>query len=161
MTIADRYAPLIKRLNEMVDRFNVFLAQEARFQPVDPEDAQTFSDVAGVAWDDHRWPSKDTVGVYLLCGSLGAGERFAAYVGKASQKEIGYRLWHHLHPQRPSEKFFVPKSWDDPFPLEVILAISVAEDAPAGLASALEEFILQHGIDGVEFFNSTGNRSKA
>lgn len=161
MTTAEKYAGVIFRMNEVIARFNSFLTPTAHFRPVNPEDDETFSDVAGISWDDHRWPSKDTFGVYLLFGSLGSGERFAVYVGKASQKVIGHRIWHHLHPQRPSGTFFVPKSWNDPFPLEMILAIPVAADAPAGLASALEEFILQHGIEGVEFSNSTGNRTKA
>ncbi len=157
MTTADRFAGLISQINAHVDVFNRVLAPEHQLKRISPDDPETYSDSMGLPWGEQRWPSKDNAGVYVICGSHEQDPtRLAAYVGKASLKNIGNRLWSHLTQYRPTGVYRLggPTSG---FIVEALLAIPIHTPTPRSMSSALEEHIITGRLVDVSLINTVGN----
>lgn len=159
MTI-ERYSSLIHQLNTHIDSFNGFLAEGHKLKKIAAEDPSTFSEILEQPWAEQHWPSKDDAGVYVLCGRHETDiSRVGAYVGKASLKNIGYRLWSHLTRYRKTGIYKFGGDSSESFIVEAILAVPITAPTTRAIASALEEHILVSGLQGIQLFNTVGRRA--
>jgi len=161
-----RYADLIGQINKHIGEFNAFLSDKYRLTIIDPENPATYSNhIQGMPWGQQKYPAcQNTPGVYILCGpSEQDPARLSAYVGKAScSRFIGHRLWSHLHASYLAAKrqgvafqgVYRYGRHPNSFLIEVILAVSTP--TPPSMAAALEEYIINAGLPGVQLFNANG-----
>ncbi len=157
MTTTERYSDLIRQINAHVASFNAILDDAHKLKTISPDDPATYSDVVGRGWGDQRWPSKDNAGVYVLCGRHEHDPtHLVAYVGKASLKNIGNRLWSHLTQHRTTGVYRLGGPTGN-FLLEALLAVPIHTPTPRSLASALEEHVIVGGLTNVSLLNTVGN----
>ncbi|WP_148663915.1 hypothetical protein [Kushneria konosiri] len=154
--IKNRYENIIKEINLHLANFNQHLKEPFELSPIDIENPANFSIIWNCKWADQHWPSKDSPGVYVLCGrSPEPPGQPGIYIGKASSQNIGYRIWNHLIPYR---KEGIYKLGNHKFLLEAILAIPVNGPLPRYFASALEEYLIDKKCSGATVVNTVGNR---
>lgn len=152
------FEPVVRALNTRIHEFNQQLFGHG-FTPITRHDPNSYTNNLHKPWGaEQTWPNKDNYGVYaLLYCSIDDPRELHVYLGKASQKEIGHRLYKHLTPYRTSASYVRNCG-------TIELKAIVATVAPTGqpyMASALEEFILGRGLDNVKLLNSVGTRCKA
>ena len=155
MNIEERYADVIQQLNAHIASFNMALESGYRIRGISTSDLTTYSVVANRGWDDQVWPSKDYAGVYVFCG-CDPSNRVAVYIGKASLKNIGHRIWSHLDRYRGDGVYKVG-GIGSPYVLELILSVPMLAPTPRAMACALEEHIICGGLRDVTVVNTVGN----
>lgn len=155
--VAGRYADIIRAINDGIDSFNAFIAPSYVFSPISTNDPQTYTDSLDEEWGFQGWPSKDHFGVYVLCCESEKDGRVGVYIGKASLKVMGHRIYHHLNPHRASGRYIRVHNGET-FLIEAILASPVKDNMARCLASALEEHIIARGISNAVLLNTVGAR---
>lgn len=161
MTIPEKYADVIDQLNAHIQVFNTFLAPGHQLIGISADDPATFADIANRRATGDLWPSKDRVGVYVLCGCHEVdASRLGVYIGKASvgSKRIGHRLWSHLTRFRAGEHYRMAGRSKEPFILEALLAIPVGTTTSPSIAAALEEHLIAKGLAGISMINTVGKK---
>ena len=124
--VVERYAPVVFAVNERITEFNRFLAPECAFPLISANNSATYSDAMENEWGLQDWPSKELPGVYMFCCRLeGEEDGLALYIGKASMREMGFRMYHHLHPHRANKVYRRHFRGKD-FVVEAMLATPVA-----------------------------------
>ena len=157
--VVARYASVIASLNARIQEFNAFLAPSKSFDIIAPGNPTTYSDTLENEWGKQGWPSKDLPGVYAFCCRLESDDsKLALYIGKASMREMGHRMYQHLRPHRDSG-IYRRQFQDQSYVVDAMLATPVSEKGAGCLASALEEFLIAGGVPGVPLMNSIGLRS--
>ena len=152
------FAPVIRSFNTRIDEFNQQLSGPG-FMPVTRRDTSSYTNNLQRPWGaEQTWPRKDDYGVYALlyCGVDDASVMHA-YVGKASQKQIGHRLYNHLTPYRYANSYVRHCGTME---LKAIVATAAPADRPY-MAAALEEFLLARGLPDTTLLNTVGKRIKA
>ncbi len=159
-SVIERYAGVISSLNARITEFNGFLASRYAFRLIAPEDPATYTDSMENEWGLQGWPSKDLPGIYAFCCRLESDEsQIALYIGKASMREMGHRMYHHLNPHR-SNGIYRRHFQGMDYVVEAILASPVIEKDAGCLASSLEEFLIAGGVPGVPLMNAIGLRGR-
>lgn len=154
--LSKKYFPIISQINEGIATFNQYVNTDVQFKAVDVNDANSYFEDFDKPWGEQFWPSKGSHGVYVLCGQHESKpDVLGAYIGKASHIVMGHRMYSHLHPHRNSEHY-IRKSHDGAFQFEVMLGIPVTDSDARCLASALEELLIQRGIERIRLLNHVG-----
>ncbi len=139
----DKYKAAIDEINSGVVEFNHLLAENQRFKEISFDEPASYSDDIHEMWGGDSWPSKDRPGVYILCGYHEKNQDIIGlYIGKASNQNIGHRIYTHFHPQRKIGRFTKKSSNGEVFIIEAICAIAINDKQKSCLASALEEFLI-------------------
>jgi hypothetical protein len=158
VVILQKYESIFSEINIEIEKFNTLLAEECRISPLNASDSESCSVIANIPWDDQVWPHKDFPGVYILCAYHQSDtSRLGAYIGKASLKYIGHRLWAHLNPHRTTNIYRMNDLSGEPFIIEAIVAIGLRNPRMRVLASSLEESIIAGVREHVHLLNGTGN----
>lgn len=158
MKTLNEFSHVIDELNTGIICFNSFLSQNNQLKQICMTDPDTYTDAMDKPWGKQRWPSKDSYGVYFLLGkSEGENTRIGVYVGKASLKQMGHRMWSHLKPYRDTGVY--KKAYrNEQFIIEAMCAVPMPSDNMGCLASALEEFLITRGLTTANLLNSVGRR---
>ncbi|MGI8437433.1 MAG: hypothetical protein ACR2NX_11105 [Chthoniobacterales bacterium] len=156
-TVIDKYSPLTSAVNQHVAEFNEFLIPENQLKLVDPTDAATFCVLADIPWNS-RWPGSGYAGMYVF-GAYDEKDRsqLAAYVGRASFRNIGNHVSSLLNARRSTE-IYTMRSGPDMFRLEVLMAIAITTPTMRSMACALEEHVVKYGLDGIYLLNGLETR---
>lgn len=155
--IKNRYKNIVQQINLHLANFNRYLKHPFELSPVDIDNSTSFSVISNCAWSAQHWPSKDSPGVYVLCGRDTVFQnQLGFYIGKASSQNMGHRIWRHLVPYRHDDDYRIGNS--ENFMLEAILAIPIDGPLPRYFASALEEYLIDKKLNGATLVNTTGNR---
>ncbi|NCT68769.1 MAG: hypothetical protein GXC76_14180 [Rhodanobacteraceae bacterium] len=153
-----RYAEVIESINESIRSFNSLLNESMQFRVISPGDPLTYSDSMKNGWGAQGWPSKDSPGIYALCcAEMQNKSNVAVYIGKASMRVMGHRMYSHLNPFR-DKGVYLRKHGGKDFEIEAMLASPVQTAGAGCLASALEEYVIARGVSGALLLNSTGVR---
>jgi len=161
MTIPERYAAVIGQINAHIHAFNAFLAPEHKLSGISIDDPSMFADIANRRATGDLWPSKDSVGVYILCGRHEVdATQLGVYIGKASvgTKRIGHRLWNHLVRFRVGDNYRMMGRSKEPFILEALLAIPIGAATSPSIAAALEEHLIARGLVDISMINTVGKK---
>jgi hypothetical protein len=159
-TVVDKYAPLVSAVNHYVADFNGFLVPNHWLHLVDTTDAATFCVVADMPWNS-RWPGSGYAGIYVFgaCDEKDAS-RVAAYVGRASLRNIEHNIWSHVS-TRDSAEVYTLQSGPDTFRIEVLMVVRITTPTMRSMACALEEHVIKHGLDGIYVLNGLDTRQSA
>lgn len=156
MEVYDKYVDLVDWINVCIEQFNRFLSEEASLSHVSVQDPATFSSDFDLEWNSQHWPSKDDYGVYFLYGTDGDSQ--GVYVGKASQKYIGFRVYSHLNrinrDRVPGEYIWSAHGHN----YNISAMIAVPFKVPS-LATAFEEFVIGQGHNRIALINKVGVRN--
>lgn len=157
-TILEKYAHLVSEVNKHVSDFNEFLAPQHRLRFIDARDSRTFSVIADTPRDSQSWPSSGYAGMYVF-GAYDEQNpsRLGAYIGKASLRNMGNRIWARLNPGRGTETYTM-QSGPDIFRIEVIMAVPITSPTMRSMACALEEHVIKHGLEDIYLLNAIGTR---
>ena len=161
MSDSVKYLDVIEWINTNIDEFNGFLSDDSRLNYVSVDDPSTFSSDFQLEWNDQHWPSKDDYGVYFLYGlDVGNVNNKGVYIGKASQRYMGFRVYSHLNKinrdRIPGQ--YIWDSGDGEFNIDAMFAIPFKVPS---LASAFEEFIIGKGHESIRLINKVGVRNKS
>jgi hypothetical protein len=150
--VIDKYAPLVSVVNHHVADFNQFLVPDHWLKLVDPTDPATFCVVANMPWNS-RWPGSGYAGIYVFgaCDEKNSS-RVAAYVGRASFRNIEHNVQSHVS-VRDSAEFCTMQSGPDTFRIEVLMVVRITTPTMRSMACALEEHVIKHGLDGIYQLN--------
>ncbi len=162
MTIPEKYTIVIDQINAHIQAFNAFLAPEHKLIGISVDDPSMFANIAQRKATGNLWPSKDSVGVYILCGHHeNDATRLGIYIGKASvgDKRIGHRLWSHLVRFRVGDNYRMIGRSKEPYILEALLAIPIAPATSPSIAAALEEHLIAQGLVGISIINTVGKKN--
>lgn len=155
--VVDKYENIISELNCGISEFNAFLASDHQLPLISSNNPATFTSALDQPWGQQGWPSKDNPGVYVLCGYHEKNiHQLGAYIGKASQRFIGRRLYAHLNPFRAAGIYRRGQ-----FIIDAILAVPISIHGARSIAAALEEFLIARGVPGVTMLNTVGVRAGA
>ena len=161
MTISSdlaRYEELLRQLNEHVKAFNKFLSSDCLIDEFSTKDSVCCK-ITDTLEDDIRFPlgSKDTPGVYVLCGSsVQDKEKLIVYVGKASSQNIGHRLYVHMKRTEYGNEERTTYVYGN-FYIDYIFTIPIPQ-CP-WMATALEEYIITQGFsNNIQMCNTIGNK---
>lgn len=156
--VVARYAEIIHHLNSRIAEFNTYLKNDMAFPQISTENPATYTDAMTSDWGDQGWPSKDKRGVYVFCcAHEDESGKLGVYIGKASMREMGHRMYHHLKPFRETG-VYKRKAMNAWYIVEAILAVPIEDNSAGCLASALEEFLIAGGVSGAVLMNSVGVR---
>ena len=156
--VVSRYADIIKYLNVRISEFNKMLHSDHVLPHISVENPDTYTDAMDAEWGAQGWPSKEKRGVYVFCCSNeDSPEKLGVYIGKASMREMGHRMYHHLKPFRETG-VYKRKLLNESYIVEAMLAVPLAFDSAGCLASSLEEFLIAGGIPNTVLMNSIGVR---
>ena len=161
MSIQEKYSVIVNQLNTYIEDFNLFLSNDYKFKQIAAEDTSTYSDITNCEWDDHKWPSQSSAGVYILCGyNEKDPSRLGAYIGKTSLQTIGHRIAAHFNPYRSTGVFKKSSGSNETYIIEVILAVPVKIPALNVIAQALEEYFIIEGFNASDAYllNKTANK---
>jgi len=152
----EKYSPIIREVNNLINDFNNFLSDGYKLNHISKNNPNTYTKDLDKPWGKQGWPSKDDYGVYFLCGyQEDDKDKIGVYIGKASLKFMGHRMWSHLKPYRETGIY---KRGN--FIIQVMLAIPIKDEETRCIASALEEYLITHGLGTIQLLNGTGNRNK-
>jgi hypothetical protein len=158
MKTSNKFSNVIEELNTGIDRFNSFLSQNNQLKRICVTDPTTYTDSIDKPWKQQEWPSKGSFGVYFLIGtSENDNTRIGVYIGKASLKYMGHRMWSHLKPYRDAGIY--KKAYkNEQYIIEAMCSTPMPSDSMGCLASALEEFLIKRGLTSANLLNSIGRR---
>jgi hypothetical protein len=145
-TVAEKYAPLISAVNHYVADFNGFLVPDHWLKLVDPTDAATFCVLADFPWNS-RWPGSGYAGIYVFgaCDEKNPS-RVAAYVGKASFRNLEHNISSHLNTPDGREAYTMRRG-PDTFRVEVLMVVPIVTPTMRSMACALEEHNVLNGLE--------------
>lgn len=158
MSIVKDYLHYINLINKGLLDFSHYLQPQYHIPTFDDSmlnDINITWDLTTNGWDNTKFPSSSSRGVYLIFGKKKDNtDKIGVYVGKASFNSfIGSRLYTHLHnPERGRSIYPIGE-----FLMELVITIPM--DKIFIMAPALEEFLIFYLKDhNVWLLNTVGNR---
>jgi hypothetical protein len=164
MNSPEKYGEIINEINHGICDFSTLLADEYELKSISVSDPSTYTELidSGIEsqWTKY-WPNKESYGVYFLLGiSESDNTKMGLYIGKASLKKMGHRLYSHLNPHKKTGRF--KRSYrEETFIIEAVCSIPMPTNETRYLASALEEYLITKGLksNNAILLNSIGNRN--
>ena len=154
-----RYRALAEAVNRHIDIFNLFLASDRQLGHVDFEKSETSAWIEDSSWGGVTWPSKDSYGVYFLVGHhRDDSARLGLYIGKASLKRIGFRVWSHLKPGKGTGRYTKTAPEGSQYCIQMLFAVPMPSDDMRSFASALEEYLITALRSDIYLLNRVGNK---
>ena len=155
----NQYQPIVEAINHHVSLFNLYLTDAHQLPQVSFDRPKTSAWIEDSTWGGETWPSKDSYGVYFLVGHRqNTPDDHGVYIGKASLKQIGHRIWNHLKPGKGTGRYTKIAPDGSTFCLQMLLAVPMPTDQMRSFASALEEHLITSLRSEHYLLNRTGNR---
>ncbi len=155
----ERYRALAEAVNRHVDTFNLCLAPGRQLGHVDLKCSETSAWIEDSSWGGVTWPSKDSYGVYFLLGHhQNDPARLGLYIGKASLKRIGFRVWSHLKPGKDIGRYTKTGPDGSNYCIQMLFAVPMPYDDMRSFASALEEHLITALRSELYLLNRVGNK---
>lgn len=158
MKYSQQFSKVVQEINEGVRSFNEFLSDGNKLPLIDIQNQSSYSEGIKEEWGGHSWPNKDSYGVYFLFGrSQREPSKLGLYIGKASMKVMGHRLWAHFKKDRETKDYHKMVG-DEKFMIEAIASIPMPSDSHKSISTALEEFLIVNGLKEATLINKVGRR---